>query len=885
MPKPLGCRVYVFASAFLATFAATSVFAQSALRVRILDETTRDPVAGALIAALGSNGVPGPAVLTSAEGYAVVPVRGSASPRLLVRRIGFVPDTTAAISPPADVSSIIDVVARARRVTLSTVEVVTAPPCTAQAASPSASADAAWTQVRTALEASMATRDQRLVATSALTVERGLDPDGTLRYVDTTGRGRSGERPFVSPAPAMLERSGYFKRHDDGSEEFFAPDERVLLSDGFTRLHCVTLARDVRRDSSGTQLALAFAPREGNPRPEIRGLIWIDSATSELRRVQFEYLHVPLAAAVDSLGGSVSFQHLASGAWIVSEWALRMPRMGMASSATAYNAFTGYIEVGGSARVVRELAIPAATVARGIIGLVFDSLTNRPLAGAHVHLADPARDAIADSLGVFHFDSLAPGVHTVWADHPALDAVGLYTLATRTDLTPRATTRLTLAVPSFATLWHRACGTAAVPSTNGLLFGQVSNPAALPSGPTAARGALVNATWTSGRRSIQPDSTGSYVACGMPSEEKISLSVIATDSAGVETTLPVAFRLGAARVARRDLVLPSSAAVAVVLADTSSARAGGALDDAMVTGVAHDAAGVPVRTALLTVSGMPRQWNASAAGALVANDVTTGTRVVTVGAPGFHAERRLVTLAPEDSAHFDSLTMRRVVLATTRTLRVVSTDSVPIPYANIVVEGGEPRITDEKGELSFGAGKSLTVTAQIRRIGYAPWFGKLEVSDTDAVVTVALKSLTQRLDAVRVSATAATIPSPLALTGFYDRQLMRQKGLLSAVFIGPEEIEFRHPSKISNLLYGLNGVRVIFGTPYSTGTASLKGDLCPMAIMIDGRQLLFGASVDMLPASDVMGIEVYPRGGNMPIALQADDNICGVIALWSGSRK
>jgi hypothetical protein len=128
------------------------------------------------------------------------------------------------------------------RITLSTVRVLTSQPCSEQTESPSAGARAAWTEVRTALEASTLTRDQRLVTTAALLFQRQLGIGGKVQFVDTTRRGRSGERPFFAPPPAMFERDGYYKHHDDGSEEFFAPDEAVLLSDGFTRLHCVGVA-------------------------------------------------------------------------------------------------------------------------------------------------------------------------------------------------------------------------------------------------------------------------------------------------------------------------------------------------------------------------------------------------------------------------------------------------------------------------------------------------------------------------------------------------------------------------------------------------------------------------------------------------------------------
>ena len=63
-----------------------------------------------------------------------------------------------------------------------------------------------------------------------------------------------------------------------------------------------------------------------------------------------------------------------------------------------------------------------------------------------------------------------------------------------------------------------------------------------------------------------------------------------------------------------------------------------------------------------------------------------------------------------------------------------------------------------------------------------------------------------------------------------------------------------------------------------------------MAIVVDGMQQyppLGGVvHIDMLlEANDVMAIEVYDRGGNMPISLQVNDTKCGVIAFWTGSRR
>jgi hypothetical protein len=246
-----------------------------------------------------------------------------------------------------------------------------------------------------------------------------------------------------------------------------------------------------------------------------------------------------------------------------------------------------------------------------------------------------------------------------------------------------------------------------------------------------------------------------------------------------------------------------------------------------------------------------------------------------------------------------------VARAQTRTIKVVSSDGQPIAYANVSIEGGLTQITDEKGDVALGAGKQQTVTIRIRRIGFAPYFGKVDLPDTASTVAITLPRLAQKLSTVTVSG-AADVKPALALTGFYDRWLMRQKGLLSAVFISPEELEFRHPDRITAMLYGLVGVMVkqscvtvpIRSRSNGSKPTCVMGPVafnstggCPMAVVIDGKQqrpIGQGANVaidDLLDAYDVAAIEVYARGGNMPISAQYQDTGCGALMFWTGSRK
>ena len=243
-----------------------------------------------------------------------------------------------------------------------------------------------------------------------------------------------------------------------------------------------------------------------------------------------------------------------------------------------------------------------------------------------------------------------------------------------------------------------------------------------------------------------------------------------------------------------------------------------------------------------------------------------------------------------------ALLVPTILGAQARVIRVVSSDGEPVAFANVIVEGGITQITDAEGKVSLGAGKRQTLTLNVRRIGFSPWFGKIDLPDTAAVLLVSLPRLAQTLSTVTVSGETAA-KSPLALSGFYDRWLMRQKGVLSAVFISPEELDFRHPDRITNMLYGLSGVQMSRACVESTGRGScLQGLVAfrpgcgPMAIVIDGQQQYAPkggkVNIDMLlDANDVAAIEIYVRGGNTPINFQFQDTRCGVIAFWTGSRR
>ena len=357
---------------------------------------------------------------------------------------------------------------------------------------------------------------------------------------------------------------------------------------------------------------------------------------------------------------------------------------------------------------------------RSIAGTVFDSVALRPLAGAHVHVADLDRDTVTDSLGVFRFDSVGAGVHGVWVDHPALDSLGLYSLGERVDATPIGVSHVTLAIPSFGTLWKLACGAVPVPGDDrGLVFGHVHTDDAL----AASAGAAVDVQWrtmprdsagpagTLVKRSARPDSAASYAVCDVPAGRALTMSV--HDSA--VAAIPVSFRVGENRIARRDLTLPSGGAFERLLADSSAVPAIAGDDGAVLTGTIRDSTGQALRDVRVSISGVGGEWRTDSSGRLLAHGIPPGEHVVTVTAVGFERERRLAQVAAGDSAHVD--------LAMSRLMTKLSTVTIKERQR---LDGIRADI-DHRAKIGFGYRMDSTHLAQLPGVGEALNFPSVHV--------------------------------------------------------------------------------------------------------------------------------------------------------------
>ena len=183
-----------------------------------------------------------------------------------------------------------------------------------------------WDEVRTALTATQVSLRDRLVRVRIVRYVHELDAQSLQLKTERLRRQINGmvDRPFFSLPADALSRGGYWRVLPNDSITYYAPDAEVLLSPVFARDHCFEVAegRGTRAGLSG----IAFEVASGREPPDVRGTIWLDGRTFELRLVEFRYSRLPVSTGNRNIGGEVHFARVPSGAWIVTKWFIRMPR-------------------------------------------------------------------------------------------------------------------------------------------------------------------------------------------------------------------------------------------------------------------------------------------------------------------------------------------------------------------------------------------------------------------------------------------------------------------------------------------------------------------------------------------------------------------------------
>jgi hypothetical protein len=375
---------------------------------------------------------------------------------------------------------------------------------------------------------------------------RGLHPR-TLRVLEESWGERKGvmERPFVSVSADSLSRMGY-RRTIGEYEYYYAPDADVLLSGSFRRDHCYGVV-DGGRARRG-MVGIAFQPVPLRRLPDVRGTIWLDDRSFELRLVEFKYTLLPPFEGSDRVGGEVHFGKLSNGAWVTSRWFMRFPQYARpVSPVDAYSRIPSVevrptmhrlVEEGG---MVFTEGLKLYQRPASVAGVVLDS-AGRPFPGASIRLGGTPYTAHSGANGAFRLDSLPAGRFTLLVEHPSYAQAGGYVANEAVELAEGATADLTFRASKTAELVANLCEGKLPKKDNGTLRVLVvdsvtSRP--LPSLRVWLRWAgryagsmehpeFLRPTAVGGLESLT-DASGAVTFCDLPADIKLVFSTVRPD--------------------------------------------------------------------------------------------------------------------------------------------------------------------------------------------------------------------------------------------------------------------------------------------------------------------------------------------------------------------
>ncbi len=341
----------------VAALAVPAVLPAQSVRGQLTDSITRAPLAGAFLTLVDERGVEKARSITNNAGEFLLTAPAAGAYRLRSKRIGFRPYVSPPLTLTAGGAISYNAAVDPIPVALAQVVVQGERQCDVEGG---ASVAAVWDEVHEALAAVSWTSRDPAYWYAITRFARETSPGGRPRGPDSTWRD-DGYRliPIKSAPPQQLEREGFVVVDQDGWT-YHGPDADELISDAFLRTHCFE-TKPGRGETEGL-IGLAFTPARDRTLPDITGTLWIDRGTAMLHHLDFTYARLPQEVVAPRAGGRIEFMRVPSGAWIVRDWVIRMPRAQMKQRPMAMGTevvVVGFQEVGGN---VLEIKTRSGTI-------------------------------------------------------------------------------------------------------------------------------------------------------------------------------------------------------------------------------------------------------------------------------------------------------------------------------------------------------------------------------------------------------------------------------------------------------------------------------------------------------------------------------------------
>ena len=517
------------------------------------------PIVGAIVSLVDSTGRVVASKLASDSGNVVFSAPFAGNYSLRVERVGLRATMTPSFLVTQKSSVDVPVLIAAESVSLQAVTVNADRRCVVRPQEGLATAQL-WNEARKALNATELTQlaqatarsrnDPHRFAVRVRSFKRDLDA-ATLLPSHSEEVEREGETvtPFVSVDLETLARDGYMSGDLESGGTFHAPDASVLLSDRSLDTHCFRL-RAPERGRRDDLIGLAFEPIDAahgrsSQRVEVRGVLWLDRPSAELRFMEFGFVNLPFSADENQAGGRLEFRPFPDGRWIVWRWYIHAPHLVRQRLTVGGRLSDGELKVAGIQEQGAELMeVWAGGTARrrvgSVRGAVTDSLHGAPLSNTLVFLSGTSFTTRTDAAGIYRIDSLPPGIYRASIVNPGDDSLLIDPPVREFAVSAGDEKQIDIGVPSFHSLTSRLCGTPVADSTS-LILGVVRR-----EDGTQVSGSQVSVDWKDfskpsssqlqiAQTALETTSVagGRYVLCGIPRDRLLTVRAKSGESRAV----------------------------------------------------------------------------------------------------------------------------------------------------------------------------------------------------------------------------------------------------------------------------------------------------------------------------------------------------------------
>lgn len=491
-----GFRTATLIAALVVSALAPASASSQVVSGRVVEDASGHAVLGAQVVLVDGAGEERGSVLTGAGGGFRLQAPGPGRYRLRTDRIGYRSTWSDALTLAAEEAAVVEIRVTTEAISLGTIAVETRLRCRIRTESGRA-VTVVWEEARKALSTARLTA-ARPLRYAVTRYTRRLDPEG-LRVLDERRTGRTAFHavsPFASRPATQLASEGYVVPGPGTDLLYFGPDADVLLSSTFLDQHCFRLTEDVDRPG---RIGLAFEPVLDRLLPDIRGVLWLDRVTAELRHLEYSYTRLPWRGIPpDRFGGRVDFERLGTGDLIVRRWRIRMPVVAERQRPSLLSGSRGTVryvaevlEDGGEVEEVRSESGEVLSRASGAVvaGTVSDG-SGAPLPGARVWLEGTGMEARTGAGGVYRIGGVPEGVYTLRFSHPAVAALGNVLPGREVRIAEKAgSRRADLSIPSPGDLAAALCPEE---PDSAAIYGVVTDPR---TGEPVAGGVVV-VTWS-----------------------------------------------------------------------------------------------------------------------------------------------------------------------------------------------------------------------------------------------------------------------------------------------------------------------------------------------------------------------------------------------------